>query len=72
MSRYLPGISGTSVVAVRGATRSSLVVGPVKGRRRIKVIRGRTNGPVFATRDGGELDAANIRREFRASSEPPG
>jgi integrase len=28
---------------------------------------GRTAGPVFATRDGGELDAANIRREFRAA-----
>jgi integrase len=24
-------------------------------------------GPVFATRDGGELDAANVRREFRAA-----
>jgi integrase len=28
---------------------------------------GRTAGPVFATRDGHELDAANIRREFRAA-----
>ena len=27
----------------------------------------RSRGPVFATRDGGELDAANIRREFRAA-----
>jgi integrase len=27
----------------------------------------RTTGPVFATRDGRELDAANIRREFRAA-----
>ncbi len=26
----------------------------------------RTTGPVFATRDGHELDAANVRREFRA------
>ena len=27
----------------------------------------RSAGPVFATRDGGELDAANVRREFRAA-----
>lgn len=29
---------------------------------------GRSSGPVFATRDGGDLDATNIRREFRARS----
>jgi integrase len=28
---------------------------------------GRVTGPVFATRDGAELDAANVRREFRAA-----
>jgi hypothetical protein len=28
---------------------------------------GRTAGPVFTTRAGGELDAANVRREFRTA-----
>ena len=28
---------------------------------------GRDTGPVFATRDGGELDAANVRSEFRGA-----
>jgi integrase len=32
----------------------------------------RTTGPVFATRDGSELDAANIRREFRAAIKAAG
>ncbi len=32
----------------------------------------RTAGPVFATRDGGELDAANVRREFRAAIKAAG
>ena len=32
----------------------------------------RDTGPVFATRDGGELDAANIRREFRAAIKTAG
>jgi hypothetical protein len=34
---------------------------------RLQQREGRTTGSVFATRDGGELDAANIRREFRAA-----
>jgi integrase len=33
---------------------------------------GRVTGPVFATRDGGELDAANVRREFRAAVKSAG
>jgi len=33
---------------------------------------GRDGGPVFATRDGGELDAANVRREFRAALKAAG
>jgi integrase len=32
----------------------------------------KTAGPVFATRDGRELDAANIRREFRAAIKAAG
>jgi site-specific recombinase XerD len=32
----------------------------------------RTTGPVFATRDGNELDAANVRREFRAAIKTAG
>jgi integrase len=33
---------------------------------------GRAAGPVFATRDGGQLDAANVRREFRAAVKAAG
>jgi integrase len=33
----------------------------------LKEREGRTTEPGFATRDGGELDAANVRREFRAA-----
>jgi integrase len=33
---------------------------------------GRDTGPVFATRDGNELDAANVRREFRAAVKAAG
>jgi integrase len=33
---------------------------------------GRDTGPVFATRDGGQLDAANVRREFRAATQAAG
>lgn len=32
----------------------------------------RDTGPVFASRDGNELDAANIRREFRAAIKTAG
>ena len=32
----------------------------------------RNSGPVFATRDGGELDAANVRREFTAAVKAAG
>ena len=35
--------------------------------RHLQQSEGRETGPVFATRDGGELDAANVRREFRAA-----
>jgi integrase len=35
--------------------------------RELQEREGRDSGPVFATRDGGELDAANVRREFRAA-----
>lgn len=35
--------------------------------RELQAREGRTTGPVFATRDGGELDAANVRREFRSA-----
>jgi hypothetical protein len=35
--------------------------------RDLQQREGRTTGPVFATRDGHELDAANVRREFRAA-----
>jgi integrase len=33
---------------------------------------GRTTGPVFTTRDGGQLDAANVRREFTAAIQSAG
>jgi integrase len=33
---------------------------------------GRNTGPVFATRDGAELDPANVRREFRAAIKAAG
>jgi integrase len=33
--------------------------------RQLQQAEHRNTGPVFATRDGGELDAANVRREFR-------
>jgi integrase len=33
---------------------------------------GRDTGPVFATRDGRQLDAANVRREFRAAVQAVG
>jgi hypothetical protein len=32
----------------------------------------KTTGPVFATKDGGEPDAANVRREFRAAVKSAG
>jgi integrase len=35
--------------------------------RELRDREGRDTGPVFATRDGNELDAANVRREFRAA-----
>jgi integrase len=35
--------------------------------RQLQEREGRDAGPVFATRDGNELDAANVRREFRAA-----
>ena len=39
---------------------------------RLQAAEGRTTGSVFATRDGGELDAANVRREFRAAVKSAG
>ena len=44
----------------------------VAGLHRLQAAEGRTTGPVFATRDGGELDAANVRREFRAAVKAAG
>ena len=35
--------------------------------RQMREREGRDTGPVFATRDGGELDAANVRSEFRGA-----
>ena len=35
--------------------------------RELREREGRDAGLVFATRDGQELDAANLRREFRAA-----
>jgi integrase len=35
--------------------------------RDLREREGRDTGPVFATRDGKELDAANVRREFRTA-----
>jgi integrase len=40
--------------------------------RQLQEREDRTQGPVFATRDGGELDAANIRREFLAAIKAAG
>jgi integrase len=40
--------------------------------RQMQEAEDRTTGPVFATRDGGELDAANVRREFRAAVKAAG
>jgi integrase len=40
--------------------------------RQLQEAEGRTTGPVFATRDGDELDAANVRREFRAAVKAAG
>jgi len=39
----------------------------VDALRDLREREGTDNGPVFATRDGNELDAANVRREFRAA-----
>jgi integrase len=39
----------------------------VNALRELQITEGRTTGLVFATRDGGELDAANVRREFRSA-----
>jgi integrase len=38
----------------------------------LQETEGRTTGPVFSTRDGNELDAANVRREFRATVKSAG
>lgn len=35
--------------------------------RHLRQREGRDTGPVFATRDGSQLDAADVRREFRAA-----
>ena len=40
--------------------------------RELQDREGRTTGPVFATRDGRALDAANVRREFRAAIKAAG
>lgn len=40
--------------------------------RQLQETEGRTSGPVFGTRDGSELDAANVRREFRAAVKAAG
>lgn len=40
--------------------------------RQLQEQDGRTIGPVFATRDGRELDAANVRREFKAAVKAAG
>jgi integrase len=40
--------------------------------RQLRVREGRDTGPVFATRDGCQLDAANVRREFRAAVKAAG
>jgi integrase len=40
--------------------------------RQLQDREGRTSGPVFATRDGRELDAANVRREFTAAIKAAG
>jgi integrase len=40
--------------------------------RELQHCEGRPTGPVFATRDGNELDAANVRREFKAAVEAAG
>jgi integrase len=39
----------------------------VEALRELQEREGTDTGPVFATRDGSELDAANVRREFRAA-----
>jgi integrase len=40
--------------------------------RELRERHGSDTGPVFATRDGKELDAANVRREFRAAVKAAG
>jgi integrase len=40
--------------------------------RDLQLQEGRDTGPVFATRDGNQLDAANVRREFRAAVKSAG
>jgi len=40
--------------------------------RELRLREGRDTGPVFATRDGNPLDAANVRREFRAAVKAAG
>jgi integrase len=40
--------------------------------RDLRAREARDTGPVFATRDGNELDAANVRREFRAAVKAAG
>lgn len=40
--------------------------------RQLQEAEGRTTGPVFATRDAVDLDAANVRRKFRAAVKAAG
>ncbi len=40
--------------------------------RDLRAREGRYVGPVFATRDGGALDAANVRREFKSAVKAAG
>jgi len=40
--------------------------------RDLREREGRDTGPVFATRDGSQLDAANVRREFCAAVKAAG
>jgi hypothetical protein len=56
------------------AARTPLAAQP-RDHERLRDLRereGTDTGPVFATKDGNELDAANVRREFRAAVKAAG
>lgn len=81
-SRLAYGLAATGNRRGRAWSTATPVVAPAARRttpemavtqlRQLQEAEDRTTGPVFATRDGNELDAANVRREFRAAVKAAG